>query len=94
MNSCKMEILNNICFSELVFGRINKKLNFELSKDIIEKLIFTILTETDESQFQRKGKNLYITNYERNIRLTVNSNTYRIITVDKLQGKHQTIRNS
>lgn len=87
MNNYKKEILNKICYTELVYSRINKKLNLELSKDRIEKLISEILAETDESEFQKKGKNIYITNNERNIRLTINSFTNRIITADKLKEK-------
>ncbi|PKV51526.1 uncharacterized protein DUF3781 [Aquimarina sp. MAR_2010_214] len=87
MNSYKKEILNKICYTELVYGRINKKLNLELSKDEIEKLIDIILSETDESEFQKKGKNIYIKNHERSIRLTINSYTNRIITADKLNEK-------
>lgn len=87
MNSYKKEILNKICYTELVYGRINKKLNLELSKSKIENLISTILSETDESEFKKKGKNIYITNNERNIKLTINSYTNRIITADKLNGK-------
>ena len=75
-------ILSKICYTELVYGRINKKLNLELSKQKIESLISTILSETNE--FQKKGKNIYITNNKRNIRLTINSYTNRIITADKL----------
>ncbi|MDO6760528.1 DUF3781 domain-containing protein [Tamlana sp. 2_MG-2023] len=84
MNNYKTDILNKICYTELVYGRINKKLNLELSKLKIEMLISTILLETEASEFHKKGKNIYITNYERNIRLTVNSNTFRIITADRL----------
>ncbi|MCF6318960.1 MAG: DUF3781 domain-containing protein [Proteobacteria bacterium] len=87
MNSYKKEILNKICYTALVYGRINKKLNLELSKQKIENLISTILSETDESEFQKKGKNIYITNNEINIRLTINSYTNRIITAEKLNGK-------
>ena len=87
MNSYKEEILSKVCYTELVYGRINKKLELELSKQKIEALISTILSETDESEFQKKGKNVYVTNSERNIRLTINSYTNRIITADKLNGK-------
>lgn len=87
MNNYKKEILSKICYTELVYGRINKKLNKELSKDQIEKMIFTIIKETDESEFYEKGKNIYVTNNERNIRLTINSYTSRIITVDKINDK-------
>jgi len=62
-------------------------LNLELSKKEIENLIYTILSETDESEFKKKGKNIYITNNGRNIRLTINSYTNRIITADKLKEK-------
>ncbi len=84
MNSYKTEILNKVCYTELVYERINKKLNKNLSKDRIEKMIFETLEETDEQQFQKTGKNIYVTNNERNIRITINSNTYRVITVDSL----------
>ena len=83
----KKEILSKICYTELVYSRINKKLKLKLSKQEIENLISTILLETDESEFQKKGKNIYITNNERDIRLTINSYTNRIITADKLNGK-------
>ena len=85
MGNYKKEILDKICYSELVYGRINKKLRIDLSKDKIEKMISTIISETDETEFQKTGKNIYITNNERNIRLTINSDTNRIITVDKLK---------
>ena len=51
----------------------------------IEKLIQETLTETSESQFIKTGKNIYVTNYEKNMRITINSNTYRLITVDKIE---------
>lgn len=90
MNNYKKEILDKICYTELVYGRINKKLSTELSKDKIEELISIIISETDETGFQKTGKNIYITNNERNVRLTVNSYTNRIITVDKLNEKRTT----
>ncbi len=84
MNNYKSEILKNICYTELVYGRINKKLNIELSNEKIEEFISETISETDESKFQKTGKNVYITNNERNIRLTINSFTNRIITADTL----------
>ncbi len=87
MNTYKKEILSKICYTELVYGRINKKLDLEFSKDKIETLISAIISETNESEFQKKGKNIYITNKQRNVRLTINSYTKRIITADKLNGK-------
>lgn len=84
MSNYKTDILDKICYTGLVYERINKKLNTALSKDKIEEMIFAIIKETDESQFLKKGKNIYIINMARNIRLTINSNTNRIITADKL----------
>jgi len=84
-NNYKKEILDNIRYTELVYGRINKKLNKELLPDKIEDLISTIISETDEAEFQKIGKNIYITNNERNVRLTINSYTNTIITADKLK---------
>ena len=82
--SFKTDILKKACYTELVYGRINKKLNETFSKDKIEKMIYEILKETDEKQFQKSGKNIYVTNHKRNIRITINYNSYRIITVSKL----------
>jgi hypothetical protein len=84
MSNYKNGILYKICYTELVYDRINKKLNIKLSNDKIEEMIFTIIKETDEANFQQIGKNIYVTNNERKIRMTINSYTNRIITVDKL----------
>lgn len=83
MTNYKNEILGKICYTDLVYGRINKKLNQELSKEEIEEMILTIIKETDESEFRKKGKNIYITHNERRVRLTINSYTFRIITADR-----------
>jgi hypothetical protein len=50
----------------------------------IEKIIYKLLAETDEGNFMKIGKNYYATNPEKQIRVTINSNNYRIITVDKI----------
>jgi hypothetical protein len=84
MNVNKNDILHNICYTELVYERINKKLNMKLSKEQIEKLIYEINKKTDENCFKKKGKNYYVTNIENNIIITINSNTFRIITVDRI----------
>ncbi len=85
MNINKQKILDNICYTELVYERINKKLNIKLSKKQVEEFIFKTLKETDDIFFKKNGKNFYITNSENNIRITINSNTFRIITVDKIE---------
>lgn len=87
MPTYKTTILNNICYTALVYGRINKKLNIELSNEQIEIMILAIISKTAESEFQKTGKNIYITNQECNVRLTINSYTNTIITADKLDKK-------
>ena len=80
----KIEILDNICYTELVYERINKKLSNNFSKSEIEKMIFGIIKETQEMFFQKIGKNIYITNHEKKIKITANSTTCRVITVDTI----------
>ena len=87
MITYKKDILDIIGYTELVYVRINKKLGLDLSNKAIEKLIFSLISETDESGFLKKGKNIYISNFEKNIRLTINSYTLRIITADRLNNK-------
>ena len=90
MTNFKKEILDKLCYTELVYERINKKLKLDLSKDKIEELITTVIFETDENKFIKTGKNIYITNEKRNIVLTINSYTNRIITADKLKKEKTT----
>ena len=80
----KQKIIDNICYTELVYGRINKKLKLELSKSEIEAYLLKVLKATEISFYTKIGKNYYITNEVNTIRITVNSNTFRIITVDKI----------
>ncbi len=84
MEISKTEILKKICYSRLVYGRINKKLHKSFLQKEIEKMIFDILCEAPISQYLKKGKNIYVTHPEKNIRITINSGTYRVITVDLL----------
>lgn len=84
MDIGKIEILNNICYTELVYGRINKKLNKHLSKRQIEEMLLNIIKETPEAYIQRIGKNIYVSNSEKNMKITINSHTFRVITVDLL----------
>ncbi len=85
MINYKQEILSKICYTELVYGRINKKLKLNLSNSELEKMLLEIIRETDETDFQKRGKNIYITNQNQNIRITINSFTNRVITVDPLK---------
>lgn len=87
MTSVKQKIIENLCYSELVYGRINKKLTSNLSNGQIELFINKVLKGTSEKSYTKKGKNYYVINSENNIRITINSNTFRVITVDKLRNK-------
>lgn len=87
MKNIKKEILENHCYTELVYNRINKKLVSNLSKKESESFIIKVIRETDEKHFKKIGKNFYILNKDKNIKITVNSNTFRIITVDRLDKK-------
>jgi hypothetical protein len=85
MTGLKQKIIENLCYTNLVYGRINKKLTSNLSNGQIELFISKILKETDEKSYAKKGKNYYVINSENNVRITINSNTFRVITVDKLR---------
>lgn len=77
------KILENICYTKLVYGRINKKLRINLNHEEIENYMYKIIAD-HSCIIKKKGKNFYIESIENNIKITVNSNTYRIITADKL----------
>lgn len=87
MTDSKQRIIENICYTELVYERINKKLTADFTKEQIELFVVEILKKTNEKFYIKTGKNYYVTNTENNIRITINSNTFRIITVDRLRNK-------
>lgn len=47
----KQQILDNICYTELVYNRINKKLNLDFSHSEIEHLINELILESEEEDF-------------------------------------------
>lgn len=89
MNLHKIQIIKNICYTELVYDRINKKLKTNFTKSEIEERMLAILEKTDVKYYQKIGKNFYVSNPETNIKITVNSNTFRIITVDRIKIDHK-----
>ncbi|MCL3782173.1 DUF3781 domain-containing protein [Prolixibacteraceae bacterium JC049] len=89
----KQQIIDNICYTDLVFGRINKKLNTCYSKEFIQTFIPDILRATPEELIVKSGKNYYVSNNDNNIRITINSNNYRVITVDKIDKKCVSLSN-
>ena len=78
-------ILDKICYTELVYERIRKKLSLDLSDKEIEDYIRKVIEETPLECFEKIGKNYYIRNSSRRVRITINSYTTRIITADKIQ---------
>ena len=84
MHINKKEIIKNICFTELVYGRINKKLTTIFSKQEIDAFIVNLIQETEERYFVKIGKNFYVTHMLNKIKVTINSNTFRVITVDRV----------
>ncbi len=85
MKDDKQMIIKNLCYTELVYSRVNKKLRTNLQNEEIELFIDKILKMSDEKFYTKTGKNYYVTNTENNIRLTINSNTFRLITVNKIK---------
>ncbi|OAD45339.1 DUF3781 domain-containing protein [Polaribacter atrinae] len=83
----KEEIVKKHCYTKLVYERINKKLKTNFSTDESQILIKKILEETTLENYIKKGKNFYISNKQHAIRVTVNSNTFRVITVDRITNK-------
>lgn len=84
MESNKTKIIKNICYTNLVYGRINKKLQTESTIGQIETFLLKVLEDTSETNYVKIGKNFYVSNSDNNIRITVNSYTFRVITVDRL----------
>ena len=78
-----MQCVANICYTDLVYSRINKKLGLKLNRKQIEKLIFKIISDTPAASFKQRGKNIYIINNSAQVSVTINSYTNRVITVDK-----------
>ena len=93
MSINKTDILSKICYTELVYGRINKKMKTELSITEIEEMLYKIIDETEILHFNKIGKNIYVMNVENQIKITINSNTYRIITVDRINMQDKTTKN-
>lgn len=85
MTRIKQKIIERLCYTDLVYERINKKLSTDISHDEIESFIDKILKKTDEKFYTKLGKNYYVTNTENDVRITINSNTFRVITVDEIK---------
>ncbi|MFD1454877.1 DUF3781 domain-containing protein [Levilactobacillus lanxiensis] len=71
----------HVCYTELVYQRVNKKLSVDLSPVDVEALVFAVLDD-DASRVEKLGKNYCVTNSARGVQLVINSINYRLITVN------------
>ncbi|WP_407889449.1 DUF3781 domain-containing protein [Levilactobacillus sp. N40-8-2] len=78
-----VKISENICYTELMYERVNKKLAVDWSRSETEVWVQAILGDPD-SLVGRRGKNYYVANQRRRVQLTVNACNYRLITVNRL----------
>ena len=80
----KKIIASHLCYTDLVYSRINKKLSLNLNRKQIEELILNIVSDTPVNSFKQRGKNIYVINDIAKVSITINSYTNRVITVDRL----------
>ncbi len=78
----KDSILQNLCYTDLVYDRIRKKLNLNLTNRDMEEYILRLIEEIPPGDITVRGKNYYLIHTGENIQLTINRNTCRIITAD------------
>lgn len=77
-------IKRQVCYTDLVYQRVNKKLKVELSRPEIEKLVQDILTD-NQTTVEKRGKNYYVSGLAYSTQLTINSFNFRLITADRLK---------
>lgn len=84
MKDVIQNISNKLCYTELVYDRINKKLEIDLPRHNLEHFIKKTILDADK--IERIGKNYYVFNSLANTRITVNANNFRVITADRIKG--------
>ncbi|BDZ30429.1 DUF3781 domain-containing protein [Lactiplantibacillus sp. WILCCON 0030] len=77
------QLSNQICYTQLVYQRVNKKLQTNLTHAEIETLVKGVL-DTPASRLVRRGKNNYVSNDQYHVELVINSFTNRLITVNPI----------
>lgn len=78
-----MTIKCRVCYTNLVYQRVNKKLKVNLSRVEIEKLVQDILGD-DQTAVEKRGKNYYVDGLTNGVRLTINSFNFRLIAADQI----------
>ena len=77
-------IQSRVCYTDLVYQRVNKKLNKDMTPAQIEALVQRVLNN-ELTSILCQGKNYYIEDKIKDVVLTINRNNYRLITINKLQ---------
>jgi len=83
MDELLQQLSEQVCYTELVFQRVNKKLKTVMTEAEVKALIQGILLDAGSSVEQR-GKNYYVTSSVRHVRLTINRFNCRLITADRV----------
>ncbi|MGL5436910.1 MAG: DUF3781 domain-containing protein [Lachnospiraceae bacterium] len=79
----KTFVLEHICYTNLVFVRINKKLKMSLSPDEIRDFVYGVVV-SDKCLIYKHGKNYYACNESAGVQITINSFNCRVITADRI----------
>lgn len=69
----------------LWYERINKKLWLSYNHDAIDTYINNVLIATSLHDCTKIWKNYYFYNSQEGIRITINSHSYSVITVDRIK---------
>lgn len=72
--------LDNVCYTPLVFGRVNKKLSTTMTNEEIQQLVNQIISDP-KTIINQNGKNYYLQNDT--VELVINSFNYRLITASR-----------
>lgn len=72
-----------ICYTPLVFERVNKKLGLNQDETATKLMVANVLANPDD--VSRRGKNYYVRSRRYRVELTINASNYRLITVSKYQ---------
>ena len=83
MDDLRKTILEKICYTELVYDRINKKLCTSMTHPEIEEFLMSILSDNNNC-IKKQGKNYYISDEMEKVSIIINASTYRVITANRL----------
>lgn len=81
----KEHIINNHKHTLSWYDRINKKLWLSYNHNQIDNYIKDVLLATSLHDCIKTGKNYYFYNRQENIKITINSHSYSVITVDRIK---------